>query len=194
MLFSTMDFAYPYFLTMWHCVFATICTQILVRTTNWFPGVKDAKVTATVIISKVMPLSICFAFSLVCGNTAYKYLSVAYIQMIKSMTPVLMLLIAFLIGRERISLLQLSIVGMISGGVAIASAGELHFSAVGVLLQLAAMVTDCCRITLLETVSLLASSHIYVVCHTLYLANLVDHPVTCHFFSFRPFPSLSGAG
>ena len=153
MLFSTMDFAYPYFLTMWHCVFATISTQILVRTTNWLPGVKDAKVTATVIISKVMPLSLCFAFSLVCGNTAYKYLSVAYIQMIKSMTPVLMLLIAFLIGRERMSFLQLSIVGMISGGVAIASAGELHFSTVGVVLQLAAMVADCCRITLLETVS-----------------------------------------
>ena len=149
-LFSTMNFAYPFFLTCWHCVFASIATQVLSRTTNLMPGVKDAKVTVTVLFTKILPLSMFSALGLVSGNTAYKYLSVAYIQMIKSMTPVMMLVIAFAIGREQVSTLQLAIVLLISSGVAIASAGELNFSLIGFGLQLFAMCSDVCRITLLE--------------------------------------------
>ena len=150
-LFSTMNFAYPFFLTCWHCVFASIATQVLrFAYPSLLPGVKDAKVTVTVLLSKLLPLSFFFALGLVSGNTAYKYLSVAYIQMIKSMTPVTMLMFAFAIGREQVSSLQLSIVLLISSGVAIASAGELHFSLIGFGLQLFAMCSDVCRITLLE--------------------------------------------
>lgn len=153
MLFSTMDFAYPLFLTCWHCFYACVATQVLQRVRPaLLPGVRDAKVTAAVIVTKVVPLSLFFAMGLVFGNTAYKYLSVAYIQMVKSGTPVMMLLMAFMIGRERVSVLQLAIVALISVGVAVASAGELHFSLVGFLLQLAAMCADVSRITLLETV------------------------------------------
>ena len=162
MLFSTMDFAYPLFLTGWHCVYACVATQVLSRTTMLLPGVKDAKVTPWVIATKVLPLSLFFAMGLVFGNTAYKYLSVAYIQMVKSGTPVMMLLMAFMIGRERVSVLQLAIVALISFGVAVASAGELHFSLVGFLLQIAAMCADVSRITLLETV--LADFKVRCVC------------------------------
>jgi drug/metabolite transporter (DMT)-like permease len=44
------------------------------------------------------------------GNSAYKYISVAYLQIMKSMTPVPTLLVSFLIGREKPTWAQLLIV------------------------------------------------------------------------------------
>lgn len=36
-----LKFPYPMFLTTWHMFFATIMTQVLSRTTNMLPGVKE---------------------------------------------------------------------------------------------------------------------------------------------------------
>jgi drug/metabolite transporter (DMT)-like permease len=87
--------------------------------------------TRKIYLQKIVPLSVFFALALVCGNIAYKYLSVAFIQVLKSFTPVPLLLANFLMGREHPSLLQLLIVVLISLGVAIATVGELNFSWTG---------------------------------------------------------------
>lgn len=123
-IFSTWHFTYPYFIATWHCVFSTIATQILSRTTDLLPGVKEGKVTRTVFLRNILPLSTFFAFGLVCGNIAYKYLTVAFIQVLKSMTPVPLLIVAFMTGRENWSLLQLMIVLVICTGITIATLGE----------------------------------------------------------------------
>lgn len=36
-----MKFPFPMFLTTWHMIFATFLTQIMSRTTNMLPGVKE---------------------------------------------------------------------------------------------------------------------------------------------------------
>lgn len=43
-LLSTWDFGYPFFLTSWHCLFSTILTQVLARTTNMLPGVSQVAI------------------------------------------------------------------------------------------------------------------------------------------------------
>eukprot|EP01035_Chromulina_nebulosa_P018159 gene18159-23816_t len=116
-LLSTWDFSYPFFLTSWHCLLATVLTQIMSRTTDYLPGVKQGKVTPYIYITRIFPISIFFAAGLVCGNSAYQYLSVAYIQMLKSSAPVLTLLLAFFTGREGPSFLKLGVVIVISLGV-----------------------------------------------------------------------------
>lgn len=89
------------FLTTWHMVFATVITQCMSKTTEMLPGVKEVcqidfiivsivnilisfkgKVNMTVVRNQLLPVSIFFAISLVCGNTAYIYLSVSYIQVV----------------------------------------------------------------------------------------------------------------
>jgi hypothetical protein len=43
-IFTTWNFAYPFFLTTWHCIFSTIATQILARTNlDMLPGVKEVR-------------------------------------------------------------------------------------------------------------------------------------------------------
>lgn len=95
-------------------------------------------------------MSLCFAYSLAAGNMAYAYLSVAYIQMLKSFTPVPMLFMSYITGRESPSIVQLSLVLMISTGVALASVGEARFSLIGFFLQLSAVFADVTRTTLVD--------------------------------------------
>jgi drug/metabolite transporter (DMT)-like permease len=97
-----------------------------------------------------VPLAAFHASGLTLGNSAYKYLSVAYIQILKSLSPVMILLVAFIIGKEKPSIIQLSIVCVICGGVVLASTGELQFSLVGFILQLSAILTDVGRMTLID--------------------------------------------
>src|SRR2546423_5034946 len=70
-------------LTTWHLTFATIMTQIMARTTTLLDGRKKVKMTGRVYLRAILPIGFFFSLSLICGNKAYLYLSVAFIQMLK---------------------------------------------------------------------------------------------------------------
>lgn len=55
--------------------------------------------------------------------------------MVKAVTPVPLLLLNFLAGKEKPSWMQFSIVIVVSVGVVMASVGELNFSLVGFIIQ-----------------------------------------------------------
>ena len=150
MLLTTWGFRFPFFLTTWHCVLGTILTQVLARTTNLLPAVKDGRVTRTDFIRRILPMAFCFAASLVLGNMAYKYISLAYIQMVKAFTPVPLLILSFVVGREKASLVQFCIVLVVSAGVTLSSIGEMEFSSVGFCIQVAAVLSDCFRMIIMD--------------------------------------------
>ena len=80
-ILSGWGFSYPCFLTMWHMIFGTVLTQILYRITPaMLPAVADGRMTGDIFTRKLLPIAICFSFSIVLGNSAYLYLSVSYIQ------------------------------------------------------------------------------------------------------------------
>lgn len=149
-ILSTWGFRFPCFLTMWHCIFSTILTQILARTTDLFPAVKKGVMTKGILISRLVPMSMCFAVGLVFGNATYRYLSVSFIQMLKACTPVPLLLMYFMAGKETFSVTQLVIVVMISAGVVLASIGEMEFSFIGFVLQWIAILSDCLQKLLMD--------------------------------------------
>src|SRR2546421_5390743 len=64
-------------------------TQILARTTTLLDGRKKLKMTGRIYLRAILPIGFFFSLSLICGNKAYLYLSVAFIQMLKveSLTP-----------------------------------------------------------------------------------------------------------
>ena len=64
-------------------VFATIMTQIMARTTTLLDGRKQIKLNGRLYLRAIMPIGFFFSLSLICGNRAYLYLSVAFIQMLK---------------------------------------------------------------------------------------------------------------
>ena len=82
-LYNTLEFKYPVFLVTWHLAFAAIGTRILQRTTNLLDGAKDIHMTKEMFTRSILPIGLLFSGSLILSNTAYLYLSVSYIQMLK---------------------------------------------------------------------------------------------------------------
>jgi drug/metabolite transporter (DMT)-like permease len=143
-----MKFPYPMGMVMWHMIFATVLTQVMARTTNMLPGVKEKKVDAKALQTSIFPVALFFAVSLVLSNKAYIYLSVSYIQMLKAFTPVAVLVFSFFSGLEKTSVMELYIVAVICLGVALTSVGETFFSWVGFTFQSLAILAESSRLVL----------------------------------------------
>ncbi|KAF7789693.1 hypothetical protein EIP86_000639 [Pleurotus ostreatoroseus] len=82
-LYNTLQFRYPVFLVTWHLTFAAVGTRVLQRTTHLVDGARDVHVSKELFLRSILPIGILFSASLILSNTAYLYLSVAYIQMLK---------------------------------------------------------------------------------------------------------------
>jgi len=109
-------------------------------------------VTWRFYVTNMGVVGICSAGAIAFGQGVYLYLSVAFIQILKSLTPVItsLLLVAFNI--EHPSLAVWLCVLMISVGAAVASYGELHFSALGTALMMAASVCEGMRLVLSQKI------------------------------------------
>lgn len=63
--------------------FATVMTQLLAHTTTLLDSRHSLKMNKEVYIRAIFPIGFFFSLSLIFGNKAYLYLSVAFIQMLK---------------------------------------------------------------------------------------------------------------
>jgi len=150
-IYNTLNFKYPVFLVTWHLTFAAIGTRVLQRTTHLLDGAKDVPVSKDMFFRSILPIGLLFSGSLILSNTAYLYLSVAYIQMLKAFTPVAILLISWVFRLSEPSRKLLLIVLMISSGVALASKGERWFSLVGFVIQAGGVGFEATRLVLIQT-------------------------------------------
>ena len=82
-IYNTLKFEYPVFLVTFHLTFAAIGTRVLQRTTRLLDGVKDVPMSKDMFLKSILPIGLLFSGSLILSNTAYLYLSVSYIQMLK---------------------------------------------------------------------------------------------------------------
>jgi len=178
-LYNTLNFKYPVFTVTWHLAFAAVGTRILQRTTSLLDGTKDVHMTKDMFIKSILPIGLLFSGSLIMSNTAYLYLSVSYIQMLKAFTPVSILLISFIFRIQEPNRKLLLIVLMISIGVAMASHGELHFNLIGFITQAAAVAFEASRLVMIQILlhglkmDPLVSLHYYApVCAVINLAFL----------------------
>lgn len=103
-LYNTLNFKFPVFLVTFHLGFAVhsscrtivlsvvltslaqqaIGTRVLQRTTHLLDGAKDVHLSKDMFVRSILPIGLLFSASLILSNTAYLYLSVAYIQMLKA--------------------------------------------------------------------------------------------------------------
>ncbi|PPQ86620.1 hypothetical protein CVT25_006804 [Psilocybe cyanescens] len=149
-LYNTLNFKFPVFLVTWHLGFAAIGTRILQRTTNLLDGVKDVHMTKEMFVRSILPIGLLFSGSLIFSNTAYLYLSVSYIQMLKAFVPVAILLISWTFRIQEPNKKLGIIVVMISTGVALASQGEMRFNMVGFLVQAAGVAFEASRLVMIQ--------------------------------------------
>jgi len=150
-------FPFPCTLVCIHMMFVSICAAVWRAT-----GLADVpNVKAKDWWGGFLPVGMCFAASLLLSNAAYVYITVAFIQMIKASTPVVVLIISFFFRIETPNSKLGMYIVLISSGVALSCAtnvevtGDTH---VGLLMQLAAVVCEALRLCLANM--LLASNGI----------------------------------
>ncbi|KAJ2916576.1 hypothetical protein MD484_g3853, partial [Candolleomyces efflorescens] len=149
-VYNTLMFKYPVFLVTFHLAFAAVGTRVLQRTTHLLDAAKDIHMSKDMFMKSILPIGMLFSGSLVLSNTAYLYLSVAYIQMLKAFTPVAILLISWSFRLQEPNKKLAIIVVMISTGVALTSQGELHFNLFGFLTQAAAVGFESSRLVMIQ--------------------------------------------
>ncbi|KAI9136179.1 TPT-domain-containing protein [Paraphysoderma sedebokerense] len=149
-ILSSTGFHYPISLTTWHLIFATILTQIMKRHTNMLPAAKNSTMTWDKYTRTVVPIGIFFSGSLIFNNKAYLHLSVAFIQMLKAATPIVVLLFSFIAGLKEPNLRLFLNVLLVVVGVAIASYGELEFRMTGFIYQLIGLLFESARLVLVQ--------------------------------------------
>lgn len=101
-------------------------------------------------LRKILPIGILYSGSLVCSNAVYLHLSVPFIQMLKSAAPVVVLFFSWLWGLSSPGPTALVNIIIIVAGVAMASAGEIHFSWLGFLFQVGGAIFEAMRLVMIQ--------------------------------------------
>lgn len=141
-LLSTAHFHFPLTLVFMHMVFIGLCAHAW-KLLGWseVPALSWHDLAV-----KFGPVTVCFAASLGLGNAAYLYITVAFVQMLKALTPVAVMLVAFAFGLERPNRTLAVVIVAISIGVCIACSGQIEMSVLGVALQLGAVAAEALRL------------------------------------------------
>lgn len=141
------NFPLPITLTMIHMGFSAAVAFILIRV---FKVVSPVKMTFEIYATCVIPISAFFAASLWFGNTAYLFISVAFIQMLKALMPVATFVMAVLCGTDKLRCDLFLNMLLVSFGVVISSYGEIHFNVVGTVYQVTGIFAEALRLVLTQ--------------------------------------------
>eukprot|EP00249_Psilotum_nudum_P020554 c27755_g2_i1 orf=938-2026(-) len=141
------NWPYPITLTMIHMGFCSLVAFLLIRV---FKLVEPIGMTKDVYMSSIIPIGALYSLSLWLSNSAYIYLSVSFIQMLKALMPVAVYSIGVVLKKESFQSQTMANMVGISVGVAIAAYGEAMFNAWGVMLQLGAVVFEATRLVLIQ--------------------------------------------
>ncbi|CAI5502148.1 unnamed protein product [Closterium sp. Naga37s-1] len=141
------NWPYPISLTMIHMAFCSLLAFLLVKV---FRVVEPITLSTEMYLTSVLPIGALYSLSLWFSNSAYIYLSVSFIQMLKALMPVAVYLLGVLFTREVFQTSAFANMVAITVGVAVAAYGEANFNATGVLLQLAAVCFEALRLVLIQ--------------------------------------------
>ncbi|KAM0800888.1 triose-phosphate transporter family-domain-containing protein [Usnea florida] len=137
-------------LTTWHLVFATIMTQLMARMTTVLDSRRKVPMNTGIYLQAIVPIGLMFSMSLICGNLAYLYLSVSFIQMLKATNSVATLLVTWGFGIAPPDLRTLANVSLIVIGVVIASCGEIKFDLRGFIYQVGGILFEALRLVMVQ--------------------------------------------
>ncbi|KAE9609713.1 hypothetical protein Lal_00006772 [Lupinus albus] len=141
------NWPYPISLTMIHMAFCSSLAYLLVRV---FKLVEPVSMSRDLYLRSVVPIGLLYSLSLWFSNSAYIFLSVSFIQMLKALMPVAVYSIGVLFKKESFKSEIMANMVSISLGVAVAAYGEAKFDVWGVTLQLMAVAFEATRLVLIQ--------------------------------------------
>mmetsp|Transcript_49971 Transcript_49971/g.119256 ORF Transcript_49971/g.119256 Transcript_49971/m.119256 type:complete len:347 (-) Transcript_49971:104-1144(-) len=133
-------FPYPFIMVIMHCIFCSLFGLLLLALKPaLFPALTDpdrkVELSASFYTRAILPIAICFAVSLVLSNMAYKYCTLAFLQMLKESNIVNIYVMSLLAGIEKFSTGPAVILVTMLLATWSCVEGELNFSLAGFLTQ-----------------------------------------------------------
>lgn len=157
-LLNADRFPFPVFLVLLHFVAASSMSGIVyIFQPKWFPSLsqRDSQVilTPSFVFTRIAPVACLIVMSVVLGNTAYMYCSVAFLQMLKESNVVTIYILSTIAGLERLQTFEALIVLGIVASTCCTVSGELNFSLIGTLIQIACCLCESSK-TVLQSILL----------------------------------------
>lgn len=146
-----VGFQYPLTLSCVTLCFSSLACQAYVTVYN-VQLRHSSMVTREFYLYRICPIGALSAGTIVLGMASYLYLTVAFVQMLKAFTPVMTLTGLVLFGLTRPSMRVVVCVLVICLGTAIAGAGELNFSLVGMCCMLLAQACEALKLIFTQVV------------------------------------------
>lgn len=94
------------------------------------------------------PIAACGAVCLVAGNSAYRYASVSFLQMVKETHIMFVYVLMILVGLDKFKFRMAAVITFVAGSAMLAVYGEIYFSLLGLMLQLASGLSGSGQIVL----------------------------------------------
>lgn len=113
-------------------------------------GLRVQQVSWRMHLLRIFPVGLLMAVMFYFGNLCYLYISLAYIQMLKTGSPILTMGALALAGLEYPSVRLVASVLLIGVGTAVTSVGELHFNWLGFVFMLLSQVADAGRLVMTQ--------------------------------------------
>ncbi|OAQ36212.1 TPT-domain-containing protein [Linnemannia elongata AG-77] len=148
------NFNLPLFVSSIHAGLHFVITACLM---HFWPDVFDAtrsgkggRITLHSYVTQVVPCAVAAALEICMANASLMYITLSFYTMIKSSTPIWVLLFAFIFRLEKPRLSLILIIGVIVVGVVLTVAGETQFDMTGFVLVLLAAVMSGLRWSLTQ--------------------------------------------
>ncbi|KAG1454099.1 hypothetical protein G6F56_007405 [Rhizopus delemar] len=139
------NFNFPLLVSSIHAGLHFIITSAMM----WFGGNRWNNATRSVTLEdylfKVVPCGVAAAIEICCSNASLVYITLSFYTMVKSSTPIWVLIFSFLFGFEKPKFLLIAIILIMVAGVVLTVEGETKFDAIGFSLVLTASVVSGLR-------------------------------------------------
>jgi hypothetical protein len=151
MLCRRWHFPYPIFVSNLGVASCVLFSRVVVALGLLSPP-SDPSIQGRNYYTRVMPIGLAHAGTLMLGNWVYLYLDMGFIQMLKALSPVIVLLCQVVMGigkpATRTVVLALTTISM---GTCVTCAGNaLNWSVIGISLMLVSMVFEGIRLALTQ--------------------------------------------
>lgn len=148
-ILKDLHFPYPMFLSGLGVLASAIFSRILVRI-GYAKITKRDAVEGILWYQRVLPVGLASAGTLAFGNMVYLYLDVGFIQMLKSFTPVVIILFGYLANVETPTMPVVYSVTLISIGIAATCTFRPTLSVIGLTVMMLSAVTEAVRLVLTQ--------------------------------------------
>uniref|UniRef100_A0A7S0WQ47 Sugar phosphate transporter domain-containing protein n=1 Tax=Chlamydomonas leiostraca TaxID=1034604 RepID=A0A7S0WQ47_9CHLO len=162
---------FPYPVTVsWLGLLTTSCLSYIAMQL-FLPKESRRHVGPRYYATRILPCGFFMAAAFLTGNVSFLFLTLAFVQMLKAFTPVVTMLLLFLVGLEAPKASLVASVVVISLGVAVASYGELNLSITGLSSMLASVAAEAIRLVLMQTLLVDTSQSIHPLQGLFYISS-----------------------